>query len=106
MKLLITGSRDANNRMLQYARRLVNRAKELGWSIVVGDASGIDAVVIAEADRIGVKIEVHSGKGFLRHKSSTGENIVHQCSYPERDRIMAGICDMCIGVWNGESRAR
>ena len=103
-KLLITGSRDASDRMLAYARSLVGRAKELGWSVVVGDAAGIDAVVIAEADRMGVPVEVHGGYSKIRNVTTTGSNVKHDAGYPERDKIMAGICDMCIGVWNGKSR--
>ena len=104
MKLLITGSREASDRMLQYARIVVDRAKQLGWSIVVGDAEGIDAEVIAWCDMLGVPVEVHGSYGKLRHQSRTGKNVTHPASYPERDRIMAGICDVCIGVWNGKSR--
>ena len=104
MKLLITGSRNASTRMLAYARSLVGRAKELGWTIVVGDAAGIDAVVISEADRLGVQVEVHGAYGKLRRSSLSGTNVTHPGSYPERDRVMAGLCDLCVGVWDGKSR--
>ena len=104
MKLLITGSRQASDRMLAYAISLVRRAKELGWSIVVGDASGIDAIIIGEADRLGVPVEVHGAYNKLRHQSSKGTNVTHDSTYSERDKVMAQICDVCIGVWNGKSR--
>jgi len=104
MKLLVTGSRDASSLLFQYARAIIVRAKELGWSIVVGDAPGIDAEVIAACDMLGVPVEVHGGYNKLRHTSSSGQNITHPVSYPERDRLMAELCDICIGVWNGKSR--
>jgi hypothetical protein len=90
--------------MKAFAVRCVARAKELEWSIVVGEADGIDATVIAECDRIGVPVEVHGAYGKLRHQSKFGQNIAHDCSYPGRDHIMAGLCDVCQAVWDGKSR--
>lgn len=46
--LLISGSRAATPNMLDYARRAVARAYALGWTIIVGDAVGVDQAV-AEA---------------------------------------------------------
>ena len=42
--LLITGSRAASPEMLDYARRVVDCAKEKGWKIVVGDAELCPAI--------------------------------------------------------------
>ena len=103
-KLLITGSRDASSQMLAYARSLVLRAREMGWSIVVGDASGIDAEVIKECDRLGVKVIVYGAFGNIRHRTQTGTNFPTSAkSYSERDRMMAQVCDVCMAVWNGKS---
>lgn len=47
--LLICGSRAATPVMLEYARRCVERAYHQGWSLIVGDAIGIDAAVAQAA---------------------------------------------------------
>lgn len=103
MKILITGSRDASPELLEYARSIVRRAKELGWSIIVGDAPGIDTAVIRECDRLSVAIEVHGAYGRMRSRTSTGRNIAHSCDYTQRDRTMAELCDWCVACWNGKS---
>jgi hypothetical protein len=103
MKLLITGSRKINGRMVSYAKRAVERAKELGWSIIVGDASGVDSIVVEQCDLIGVPVEAHGGWGKMRNQTKTGSNIIHDCSYPTRDLLMAQECDRCLAIWNGKS---
>ena len=50
-RLMISGSRSANWNMLEYARRVVDRAIKSGWQIVVGDnPDGVDAEVIRECN--------------------------------------------------------
>lgn len=49
-KMLICGSRDANDAMRQYARNCVAAALERGYWIIAGDAVGVDCAV-AEAVR-------------------------------------------------------
>ena len=103
-KLLITGSRDANMKMLDYAKKVVARAKELGYSIIVGDAEGIDSAVISAWMCTDIPIEVHGANNQMRISTSSGINIKHPCSYIERDRIMARECDLCVAIWNGKSK--
>ena len=103
-RLLMTGSREADSRMFDYARRAVGRARELGWSIVVGEAEGIDAVVIDACDALGVPVEVHGAYQHLRRQSATGRNLAHPGSYPQRDRLMVERADRCLAIWNGRSR--
>ena len=45
-RLLVTGSRKATPAMIEYARKAVSRARERGWEVIVGDASGVDAAVM------------------------------------------------------------
>ena len=52
--LLITGSRCVSQRELAYARRVVERAKQAGYSIIVGDAVGVDNVVMRECDKLSI----------------------------------------------------
>jgi predicted Rossmann fold nucleotide-binding protein DprA/Smf involved in DNA uptake len=47
--VLIAGSRDASHEMLDYARRVVRRAHEKGYTVVVGDnPKGVDNAVVRE----------------------------------------------------------
>ena len=103
MRLLIAGSRDASDHMLGYAARIVQRAKELDWTIVVGDAPSVDTVVINACDQMGVPVEVHGAYGRMRNGTQTGTNTAHEGPYRDRDRIMVELCDACLAVWNGYS---
>ncbi len=50
--VLIAGSRDASPEMLTYTRRVVRRAHQLGWIIVVGDnPQGVDRAVVGGGRR-------------------------------------------------------
>jgi len=101
--LLITGSRNASSAMLDYARKVVARAKEKGWKIIVGDADGVDDTVIQACDDLGVPVTVFGAYRKMRSKMRTGENIALPGSYPTRDRHMAILCTCCMAIWNGES---
>src|SRR5512145_2703491 len=51
--LLIAGSRYATREALDYARRVVRRAHQLGYTIVVGDnPKGVDMAVVQECRRL------------------------------------------------------
>jgi hypothetical protein len=102
-RLLVTGSREATPDMLAYTRRVVERAKARGWSVVVGDVEGVDAAVIVVCDELAVPIEVHGAQGTLRHRTQTGENIIHPFGDPERDRAIAERADVCVAVWHERS---
>lgn len=104
MKLLITGSRKATSEMLAYALKAVTRANELGWQMIVGDAPGVDASVIAACDELGVPVEVHGAHGRIRNSTRAGKNIVHGCNYAVRDQIMAEACDSCLAVWTDAAK--
>ncbi len=105
-KVLFTGSRDATPEMLDYARRAVARVHKLGWEVVVGDATGVDQAVIEECDRLGVPVTVHGGYGKIRIRTTTGQNIPHPGSYPDRNWAMVETLapgDHCLAIWDGSS---
>ena len=106
MKILITGSRDANAKLRAIARHTVIKAGEQGDEIIVGDAPGIDAEVIRTCDFLGVPVQVHGAYGSMRRKTERGVNVKHNRSttYLERDKDMAFRCDKCVACWNGVSR--
>lgn len=110
--LLICGSRDATPAMLDYARRCVVRARENGWHVIVGDASGVDTAVIAECMLTLTPVTVYgiTEKPRVRFADLVYGDYAHppyiQCKgdFLARDRVMAEACDKCIGIWNGRSR--
>jgi len=103
-KLLITGSRNASAKLIAVAKKAVEHAQALGWEIVVGDASGIDMIVINTCDDLNVPVTVYGANNVMRHKTKTGANITTPGSYIDRDVLMAEECDKCFAIWNGESR--
>lgn len=103
-RLLITGSRDATPDMLDYARRCVERAKERGWEIVVGDAAGVDAAVIEACCKLGVTYQVYGITPDPRNGPKGFYTRVDATSYLTRDEVMVRRSDRCIAIWNGRSR--
>ena len=110
MRTLITGSREATTEMLRKAAQMVVNAKNkieegLQECIIVGDAEGVDAQVIEMCDQLDVPCYVFGAYGKLRRKTrQRGHNITVDGTYPERDVVMAQLCDQCLGIWNGASR--
>jgi len=103
-KLLITGSRNISEAGLAFARRAVQRAHQLDYEVIVGDASGVDEAVMQECHRLGVTCTVVGAYNRLRRRTPSCKVIQRQGSYIQRDRYMAEQCSMCLAVWNGESR--
>ena len=115
--ILIAGSRDASAEMLDYARRVVRHAHQLGWTIVVGDnLLGVDMTVVLEcrglrAQVIVVGVANCPRNGGCKHGEyvkverdvyrSAGGGLLS--GYAVRDRWMVDNCQRAIFIWNGES---
>ena len=104
-RLMIAGSRVANDQMLEYARRCVSHAMDNGWTIVVGDnPKGVDKVVVDELNQqdyahvIVVGIARKPRNGGVR----CGEYIRYGTTYTERDQAMAKASNRGIFIWNGD----
>jgi hypothetical protein len=105
MILLITGSRNASAEMIANAKVAVRRAHELKWLICVGDANGIDAAVIQEADTIGASLLVYGANNVLRNKSKVAENNrTMPVNYYARDDFMVAAADKVYAIWDGKSQ--
>lgn len=107
--LFIAGSRQATPAMLQTAYRAVERAKEHGWTVLVGDnPQGVDVAVVRACDRLGIDVTVigiarQPRNGGSRRRSS--HYIWYQTgSYTQRDRYLASMADRGLFIWNGASR--
>ena len=115
--VLIAGSRSASAEMLNYAQRVVRRAHQLGWVVVVGDnPQGVDMAVVRECRRLKAHVIVAGIANFPRNGGckygdyikverdlyrSAGGNLLG--GYTVRDRWMIDNCQRAIFIWNGES---
>ena len=105
-RLMISGSRSANWNMLEYARRVVDRAIECNWQIVVGDnANGVDAEVVRECNlrHYGNVIVVGVAQKPRNNGVRGGKYIQRGSSHGERDQLMAKASDRMLGIWDGKS---
>jgi hypothetical protein len=119
--VLIAGSRDASREMLDYARRAVQRAHQLGWTVLVGDSPyGLERVVVNECRARRTRLLVAGTGPFPRnydyiawssHAAYTqvtrdlyrvsGGDLVG--GYAARDRWMVDQAQICLFIWNGDS---
>ncbi len=100
--LLISGSRDASEQMLAYARACVASARGAKYFVICGDAFGIDWQVITECQRLGLDymsygIKDYPRNGALKYTKLDVEN------YAARDRWMVEHAEkvMCITTKEG-----
>lgn len=108
---LFTGSRETNGYDLRLVSQEVLICITNNVHIIVGDAPGVDKVVIDTCNEQKYEnCECHGAYSRMRHKLLYGRNFTHACSYPMRDRIMADLVSRaklegcCIAAWNGYSR--
>jgi hypothetical protein len=106
LKLLITGSREANEVLLKEAENTAISFMlfaDYDDEILVGDANGVDTKVIEVCDKYNFKVTVFGGYHKVRNKTKTGTNLATGLTYPQRDALMAKLCTHCRALWNGSS---
>lgn len=116
--LLIAGSRDATAEMLDYARRVVRRAHDKCYVIVVGDnPKGVDRAVVQECRRLRAKVIVCGIANFPRNGGCKQGEYIKVArditlaskgrlfeAYHARDRYMADMSNIGVFIWNGWSK--
>lgn len=105
-RLLIAGSRLANQAMIDYSKRCVSYAISQGWTIVVGDnAKGVDQSVVDELNQIQYRHVIVVGVAHkARNKGvSAGKYVRYGKNYRERDQAMARASNRGVFIWNGDS---
>lgn len=104
-KILVTGSREANDEMLKLVCKTIIGFVSQDICVIVGDSpDGVDYQAIVSCDELEIPIECHGAYGKMRVKTWTGKNIVHDTDCLGRDRIMASLLgqgDTCYAFWNG-----
>lgn len=106
-RLLICGSRIATPNMLAYAARAVERARDLGWQLIVGDAEGVDEQVIYKACWANIPFTFYGIRRAPRHFCCLThlQNYIRVGpDYLARDRLMVESADRVLAIWNGQSR--
>lgn len=104
MKILVTGSREASQGLIDSLLNwLENYKNKTDVEIIVGDAEGIDESTIIFCDNNNIPITVYGAYNKVRHKTKTGKNIPTNLTYPQRDELMAKLCDSALAYWNGIS---
>ena len=115
--VMIAGSRYATREMLNYARRVVQRAHEKGYVVLVGDnPNGVDMAVVQECRRLKAKVIVAGITNIPRNygcKHGTYIKVTRDLyrvsggdllgGYTARDRWMVDNAQRCLFVWNGDS---
>lgn len=115
--VLIAGSRKATREMSAYAKRVVQRAHQLGWTILVGDNRyGVDRAVVEACRALKAKVIVAGIAHFPRNGGCRHGQYVkverdlylgaggrYLNGYTVRDRWMVDMAQHAVFVWNGDS---
>jgi predicted Rossmann fold nucleotide-binding protein DprA/Smf involved in DNA uptake len=112
MKLLISGSREASPKMLEFAKLITTRAWYRGYEIIVGDAEGIDKQVVQTAEKFNAHYRAYGITRLARNGAICYQNVKPilaakrfkpHAAYFHRDRYMVSESDIVICIWNGRS---
>ncbi len=117
-RIMIAGSRYLSDKGLDYARRVVQRAHDRGYTIVVGDhPKGVDMAVVRECRRLKARVVVVGITNYPRNSGcSQGSYVkVERDGYRAasgslldgfqvRDCWMVDNAHLGLFIWNGESK--
>lgn len=104
--VMISGSRSIKE-LPSEAIASVNRIIELGFQVIVGDAPGVDSLVLKylkskNYKQVKVYYALFDGDGKPRNNSG------YPCvgvsgNYRQRDKLMCSIADYGLAIWDGKS---
>lgn len=108
MNILIAGSRHMTKyqlaKAIEMCRAVVERCKERGYSVLTGDAIGIDAIITDWCAELGVH---HTCYGITSKGRIGAANYIQVLSeyrtYTLRDEYMVSLADVVCCIWNGTS---
>ena len=105
-KLLISGSREANSKLLHYVHFIVERAKVNGFHVICGDAGGVDSQCWHSCQELDVPYTVYGIADKPRNDAPiiNFEVVRPARTYEQRDRTMVEMADKVMCIWNGESK--
>jgi hypothetical protein len=103
---MVSGSRSITD--IRPGLQSINRIMELNFSIILGDASGVDKLVqeyLRNSNYLDVKVYFALWSGNGKPRNVTGfQTVGVSGSYVDRDKAMCSICDYGLALWNGISR--
>lgn len=105
--VVVTGSRSITRSA--HVRDIVDSLIKRHADIVVGDAPGVDRLIVSEAIRrgYGKNVTVVGAYGVCRNRYAfgrVGKLIMLSSTYLARNLYMIGLADECIALWDGRSR--
>lgn len=103
--VLISGSRDSTPEMRLFAFKAVECIHENGWTLIVGDAPGIDTAAVMHAMTLGCPFLVYHTDALRIPNVPVGSIInCHGMTYTERDEAMVRDAGIVFCIWNGSSK--
>ncbi|MEY3867534.1 MAG: hypothetical protein RLZZ338_1425 [Cyanobacteriota bacterium] len=104
--VLISGSRSIKH-LPEAAIASIDKIMQLGFHILVGDAYGVDSLVLEYLhskgyDRVTIYYAKFGGNGKPR-LASTYPKIGVKGSYSDRDRYMCSLSEYGLAIWDGKS---
>ncbi|MEG4960284.1 MULTISPECIES: hypothetical protein [unclassified Microcoleus] len=103
--VMVSGSRSITD--IRPGLQSINRIMELNFSIILGDAPGVDKLVqeyLRNSNYLDVKVYFALWSGNGKPRNVTGFQTVGVAgSYVDRDKAMCSICDYGLALWDGIS---
>lgn len=101
MKVFVSGSRGFRE-LPAAAKASLDKIKELGFTVLVGDCHGVDALVQAYLVGYGEVVVFHIGE---RPRTNLGFDMVRVAGHrqADKDAAMAARADYGLAVWDGRS---
>ncbi|NQE38482.1 hypothetical protein [Microcoleus asticus] len=104
--VMVSGSRSIAD--IRLGLESLNRIMDLKFSIILGDASGVDKLVqeyLRNSNYLDVKVYFALWSGNGKPRNVTGfQTVGIPGSYVERDKMMCSVCDYGLALWDGISR--
>ncbi|MEG4503844.1 hypothetical protein QUA81_13360 [Microcoleus sp. F6_B4] len=104
--VMVSGSRSITD--IRPGLQSLNRIMELKFSIIIGDASGVDKLVqkyLRHCNYLDVKVYFALWSGNGKPRNVTGfQTVGIPGSYVDRDKAMCSVCDYGLALWDGISR--
>jgi hypothetical protein len=104
--VMISGSRSIKD--ISPGLESINKIMELEFSIILGDAPGVDKLVqeyLQSQNYPHVKVYFALWSGNGKPRNTTGYQTVGVAgSYIDRDKMMCSVCDYGLALWDGVSR--
>ena len=104
--VMISGSRSIKD--ISAGLPSIDRIMLLNFSIIVGDAGGVDKLVqeyLRRSNYLNVKVYFALWDGNAKPRNTTEyETVGVAGSYINRDIAMCSICDYGLALWDGNSR--